>query len=65
MVTVRLYVVVKFGVKLSSSITLEAKTRDVEQELQYEINNYLCYLYNQVCHILRSFSKKILQDKKE
>lgn len=46
MVTMCFYIMVEFEVKLSSSIILEAETRDVEQELWYESNNYLCSLCN-------------------
>lgn len=53
-------VMVEFGVKLPSSITLEAETGDVEQELRYGTNNYLCSLCNQVGHILKSCSKRVL-----
>lgn len=65
MISARFYVMVDFGVKLLTSITLEAEERNFEQEIKYEQNNCLCSLYNQVGHIMRACPKRMLRDKKE
>lgn len=65
MVSMRFCVMVEFGVKLPGSITLEAEIGDIEQELRYETNNYLCSLCNHVGHIMKSCPKRVLRNKKE
>lgn len=65
MLEVRFYVMVEFGVKFPTSITLEAETGEIEQELKYETNNCLCSLCNQVGHIMCVCSKRVLKNKKE
>lgn len=46
MLVAQFYVMVEFGVNLPNSITWEVETGDVELELRYETNNYLCPLCN-------------------
>lgn len=60
MISFRFFIMVEFGVKLPTSITLEVEIKNIKQELRYEPNNFMFSLCNQVFHIMRSFPKRIL-----
>lgn len=63
MISTRIYVMVDFRVKNLTSISLESKVGIIEEEIKYEVNNFLCSLCNQVDHIMKTCTKKIFQEK--